>query len=169
MKKLLFTLILLPVISFSQDTLWTFSKIVKLDSISQQKIFLVANEWLTNKGLTNNKDFILESSLGKMTGVGIIPALIKGALVPRDKGIVTYYFVFLAKDGKCKLEIYNFEHHLIMANGGSLKNISPKCGTFSLSKNAWNEIKEVSIQSAKSLLESFERYMLQLIARKEDF
>lgn len=168
MKRLLLFLLLSPLFSLGQDTTWTFTKIVKLDSISQSTIFNVANEWFVNKRLTNNNKFILEKTTGKMTGAGSFPVVIKGGIAGKDKGIVIFSFVFIARDGKCKFELSDFEHILIMASGGNLKNETPKCGHFSLSQKSWIEIKALSKEYANALIWDLENTLLKL-KKVDDF
>jgi hypothetical protein len=171
MKKVLIALcFLIPVFGFSQtDSSWIFSKTIQLDSVSKGKIFAVAKEFFINHDMGTGKQFVLEMATGTISGAGSFPAVVSRGLSYSDKGVVVYTFKFLSKDGKCKITLSNFEHFLIMANGGSLTNEKPKCGNFAISQKVWGKIKEASKKQADLILSQFEITMKKLITNKEDF
>ena len=73
---------------------------------------------------------------GKIVGKGNFEIVsngygLNGTIHPNSAGIVTFTFEITAKDNKCRLRIYDF-NHIAKAGGGKIDNVKPECGTFNL-------------------------------------
>src|SRR5690348_7655837 len=106
MKRLLVILLLFPVIGFSQvekidnDSAWTFTRIVQMDSTSKLALFARANEYFVKKELNRSKSFINENLTGKLETWVTIFSDASGALI--------CHIIFIAKDNKYKFSLSDF-------------------------------------------------------------
>jgi hypothetical protein len=151
--KILF-LLLVPAISFPQDninndTSWTFTRIVQMDSSNQLTLFGRANEWFVKNGYTKSKSFVNENSTGKLSSV------IKIANDP-DAGDTYCHILFIAKDGKYKVELSDFFN----ATWGHLnQDKSDKYMGFRAPAKKWEKLKTEARKVTPLILDGFIQFM----------
>ena len=155
MKQLIIILLTLPVIGFSQvkkldnDSAWTFTRIVEMDSISQLKLFARANEYFVKEGFNKSKSFIHENLTGKLETQAVIFSDANGATICK--------VLFIAKDNKYKFTLSNFYHD--MAGDLSQERSGKVMMGLRFTKKQWKNIKDYAILFKNAQLEDFVRYM----------
>lgn len=160
--------ILLPL--NSETNLIEYSELVKIDSTTTQKeLYSRAKEWVAIT-FKSAKDVIQmdDSENGILILKGIMP--ISGGMYLAD-GKVDFTMKIQLKNGRYKYWITNFIHSSYKPgySGGSLENAKPACGSMSMVKKGWIQVKETTNNYALSIIENLKNFITkQNIQKKGD-
>ena len=140
------------------DSLWTFTKIVEVDSTSKLELFARANEWFTKNSYSKtSKSYVNENATGKLVSDVIVS-------FDRDAGASYCKVSFIAKDNKYKIEISKFFN----VTWGSLKQRkSDKYMGFYAPQKKWERLKAEALKSGPIILDGFIQYMNDLKKEKD--
>jgi len=142
---LMLTLILFVKVSVSQDTTFTISKIVTVDSISKEELFGRAKLWVaTSYNSAKNVVQLDDKENTTIVIKALFPVTAKAGLMIRmEQGNVKYTLTIQCKDGRYKYTLTDFIHecHTGYGSGGNLSNEIPDCGYGRCPKGGWMDIK----------------------------
>jgi hypothetical protein len=150
-----------------------FTDVIKVDSVSQDELFLRAHEWCA-KSYNDSKEVIQlnDKNAGKIVGKGAFRVTVKAIGMVYAGGYVKYTFSIAVKEGRFKYEISDFYHTKegsdMAADGGSLENEKPVCGTFMITKSYWSQIKSQAYDNTIALIESLNTFMTAKSDTKND-
>lgn len=144
----------------SETNLIEYSELVQIDSTTTQKaLYSRAKEWVAI-AFKSAKDVIQmdDSENGIMILKGIIP--ISGGMYLAD-GKVDFTMKIQLKNGRYKYWITNFSHSSYKPgySGGALENTKPACGSMSMMKKGWNQVKESTDKYAQNIVQNLKSFM----------
>lgn len=179
MKKILFCLLIAPLFSIAQeptDTLsFNYTGIESVDSVaakvlySRAKLF-VAQTFKSAKHVIQMDD----ADAGMLVIKGNIVPTIKIPLLGKTEyGFAHFTMKIQVKDGRYKYTLSEFDHEAHGQNqgsGGQMTSLKPACGTFTMSKGQWRQIKDATNSDALALIASLKTSMKNgEIGKKDDF
>jgi hypothetical protein len=148
-----------------------FTDVIKVDSVTQNELFVKANEWFA-KTYNDSKEVIQlrDKESGKIVGKGAfrVYAHLMGI---HDYGLVRYTIKLMIKEGRYKYEICDLYHEFAnsgVGSGGDMMNEKAACGTMSIPNKQWNEIKTSAFNQTNQLIESLNSFMTSKNISKKD-
>lgn len=153
MKELIlvFTLVLGNLILYSQDLpidantkRITFTEVVYVDDTTTTKdqLYSIAREWFAKTFNSANDVLQMDDrQAGKLIGKSNFE--INRTAYLTDSRVEFTISVYL-KDGQYKYEITGFNHISYKSgfSGGALEDDKPDCGSFSMAKKGWKQVKQ---------------------------
>lgn len=145
----------------------TYEDVITIDGLSASQIYVRGNEWFA-KTFNSANDVIQmqDKEAHKIIGKGAISVVLRRANV----GYFYYTISFYAKDGRFKYEITDIYHENINgSSGGDIINEKPECGTFSMMKSEWANIKSQANDNILALTMSLKNYFNETGKTQDDW
>lgn len=164
MKNAIFVLLVLITYNVTaQDSTFTISKVVKVDSVLKEALYTRAKLWIATS--YNSAQNVIQLD-DKENNTIVVKALFSvtasaGLMSRQEEGLVKYTLTIQCKDGRYKYTLEDFIHECTVGygSGGNLNNKKPDCGNFSLPKAGWEDIKSQAVSYANHLELSIEEGM----------
>jgi len=147
----------------AQDTIFSISKVVKVDSVSKNELYLRAKLWVATKYNSAKNVIQLDDKENCILVIKAqFPVTASAGLMSRmEEGNVNYTFTIECKDSRYKYTIDELTHSCSVGygSGGKLTNLVPDCGYMSLPKKGWLDIKGQGEDYIKRIGSSLEKGM----------
>ena len=150
-------LMLVGVVAAAQDTQFTYSEVVLVDSVSRQKLFERAQLWVDS---TYSSPHSVIKINDKVNATLVLTAAFVVHVTDgfvRDGGHVKYTITLQCKDGRYKLIIADFKHYRgtsDLADGGDLNRSRPACSLLNIPRYYWHQIKDQAADHRNNLIAS---------------
>lgn len=170
MKKVflfLFTTLCVNLFSFSQEPKpLAYSKVIQADGMSKDVIYGTLLEWIQSNyhGVSNDSQ-LSDKDAGYIMKDAAIP-YVKKSFYKCYGGFIYYKMKFQVKDGRFKVDLFNFTHHTTMTNCSFPAEMgiitdaveNPLGGGMNKSANdkVWEELKGLCAEKANELFDKFE-------------
>jgi len=141
----------------AQDTPFTYTEIVKVDSVNRETLYLRVKNWIDST-YTSAKSVLQTDN--RDSGLVILKAAFIVHVTDgfdRDGGNVTYLLSIQCKDGRYKLSLSDFIHHhgtSDLGDGGDLNRPKANCSPLNLPKYYWHQIKDQAAERRNKLIAS---------------
>jgi hypothetical protein len=171
MKTLLIALLFVPFISFAQDLPKNsegnieYTAVVNIDSADAQTLYsraklFIAQSFKSARNVTDLSDDAAKQIVVK----GLIRPVIKWNVYGKSEfGNVFFTTTIQCKEGKYRYFINGFNHenheNKFDNSGGRLENEKPACGTFYMTKNVWQKVKDYTSNSMLTYIKNLQAYM----------
>lgn len=177
LRVLLFLIILLCAESAHSQQLLTFSKVIEVENMDKQSIYLSLRNWISTY-YRDSKEVIQmdDRESGIIVGKAIFIFPVKRVAYLAYEGNIWYTIKLLTKDGRFKVEVSNFIHENDPGNAKNCRlglittdeNYTEKGMQKAFHNKMWNEMQEMCKLKSNGIFTELQRVASTMKQQTDD-
>lgn len=152
----------LPTFGQTENNL-EYMEIIEVPNKTKSEIHSLVNEWVAKKFVSAKSVIQMnDKEAGKIICKGNFSVEMKVGMGTYSGSFIEFIISIDSKDGKMRVLINELYHKggEKLASGGSLSNEKPDCGTLTMSKKNWQDIKNQAKKECISIINSLKNKVL---------